>query len=236
MRTRFPLLFSLRFDLSSRVLYHISTHISTMQEPKLTENQKKVLEALVTYIKNNGFPPTLRELMQKTGIASLRGITLQLDSLEELGYLEQRGGAARGISVDSGLLVDEPVKVPLMTSFIPAGFPMDADDYTDSSLELSVVQTRGLRSGLFAVRITGDSMIDAGINEGDIAIFHSQKNANSGDIVAAEVGGDITLKRYRIVDGYPILVPANKKYSDIKTEFRIQAKLINTIKLSEVKE
>lgn len=203
-----------------------------MKFSRLSENQKEVLDTIISYIKTNGFSPSLREIVERTSIGSLRGVTLQLAALEKMDYIT-RHDVARGILVDPGLLEETVVKVPLKVSLIPAGSPMDADDYSDATISLNTKQTKGLEENLFAVRVTGDSMIGDNIQEGDIAIFHSQNTAEDGDIVVANVEDAVTLKRFRLVDGIPLLTPANPEYPTIKTEFRVQAKLVNVIKSEE---
>ncbi len=109
---------------------------------------------------------------------------------------------------------------------IPAGYGSSADDCSDQTIEIPVSETKGIRNA-FAIQVSGESMIGAGIEDGDVAIISSQQVANDGDIVAALYDDGVTLKRYRVVDGIPMLMPANPKFRPIIENFEIQRKLIN---------
>jgi repressor LexA len=215
-----------------------------MQYPTLTKNQKLVLETIINYVRTNNIPPTTRELQKLSGL-SPRGITLQLDILEEQDLITRKPGA-RGILVNPALLhtaeetisvnlikslVEEEsiVNIPLMTSPISAGYGNDVEDYIEDQISVSLSNTRGLRN-VFAVKVSGDSMIGAGIENGDIAIIAAQPIANDGDIVAAHYENGVTLKKFKIVEGRALLIPANPNYEPITNHFSIQGKLINIIK------
>ena len=187
-------------------------------------------------------PPTTREIQELSGL-SPRGVTLQLNALEKQGFISRKSGA-RGIVVDPSLLnfpedgdvsvpvaksKEEKVSIPMMAASIPAGPTSYIEEYSDSTINISLSLTRGMKN-VFAVKVTGDSMIGAGIEEGDMAIIAPQPVANDGDIVAAIHDNGITLKRFRILDGRPLLMPANPKYEPITSDFSIQGKLINIIK------
>ncbi|KKQ95549.1 MAG: LexA repressor [Candidatus Woesebacteria bacterium GW2011_GWB1_43_14] len=198
----------------------------------LSENQNKVFEAILSKIASNEDAPSLREIQKITGIKSLRGVTLQLDTLEKLGFIERKKGV-KGMSVNAAFLKPkEKISIPFMASIIPAGYASPAEDYSDQKIDVSLSDTKGMRN-VFAVKIKGESMINAGIEDGDIAIISPQQVANNGDIVAALSEEGVTLKRFRIVDDIPMLVPANPKYKPIIGDFQIQGKLINLIKTEQ---
>lgn len=213
-----------------------------MKYTVLTDNQKKVLEAIIAYIRTNNLPPTTREI-QKLSDLSPRGVTLQLQLLELQGFITRKPGA-RGISVNPSLLhvsenekvsvpiteaKEDTISVPMMSASIPAGPISFVEEHSDKRIEVPLSITRGMRN-VFAVKVSGDSMIGAGIESGDTAIIATQPIANDGDIVAALYDGGVTLKKFRILDGRPILMPANPKYEPITKEFAIQGKLINLLK------
>lgn len=213
-----------------------------MRYQTLTPNQQKVLDILVSYLKVNHMPPTTREVQELSGL-SPRGVTLQLNALEEQNFISRKNGA-RGIIVNPSLLnlpedsnisvpftktKEEEISIPMMAASIPAGPTSYIEEYSDSTIDISLSLTRGMRN-VFAVKVTGDSMIGAGIEEGDTAIIAPQSIASDGDIVAAVHDGGVTLKRFRIVDGRPLLMPANPKYEPITSDFSIQGKLINILK------
>lgn len=204
-----------------------------MNYQQLTERQKKVLDIILSHIQSYGFPPSIREIMERAEISSLRGVTNQLEALANTGWITRKKGA-RGITVNPALLTDkvETISIPLLITSIPAGVPNYADSHSDEKIDVSLLQTKGIRN-VFAVKIKGDSMINAGINDGDTAIITPQPVANDGDIVAARLNNDeVTLKKLRIVEGIPMLFPANPKYPPITEKFEIQGKLINIIKKS----
>lgn len=204
-----------------------------MNYQQLTKKQKSVLNIILSYIQSVGFPPSIREIKDRAEINSLRGVTIQLEAIEKAGLITRRKGA-RGITVNPVLLTEkeETISIPLLISSIPAGVPNDADGHSDENIDVSLIQTKGIRN-VFAIRVKGDSMINAGIIDGDTAIIFPQPVANDGDIVAASLDNDeITLKKYRVVEGIPMLIPANPKYQPITGYFEIQGKLINIIKKS----
>ena len=204
-----------------------------MNQYNLPEKQQKVLDIIISYLKTVGYPPSIREIKSRSGINSLRGVTLQLDSLEETGFI-QRKQKARGIIVSPALLSDkqETFSIPLKTCSISCGPASDADDYSDETINVSLLQTRGLKN-VFAVKAVGDSMVNENIHEGDIAIIFPQPVANDKEIVATRIPQQgVTLKKYRIVEGKPILFPSspNPTYKPYFGDFEIQGKLINILK------
>lgn len=201
-----------------------------MKYQPLSINQKKVLEAVLAKAQDNGFSDiSIREVQSITGLKSLRGVTLQLEALEKSGLIFRKRGES-GIEVNIALLQSkERVSIPLMTSAIPAGYGSPADNYSDQTIEVSLSDAKGIENA-FAVKVSGESMTGAGIDDGDTAIICPQQAASDGDIVAAIYEDGVTLKRYRVVDGIPMLLPANPKYEPITKEFSIQGKLINIIK------
>lgn len=198
-----------------------------MDHLNLTEKQKRVLEIVIGQIKTVGFPPTIREIRDRCQIRSLRGVTLQLKALEKSGLISRKKGA-RSIRLHPSLLQTKQrfISIPMMVGAIPAGTPFLAENQVDKYIKISLLQSRGLKN-VFAVEVSGDSMVNAGINSGDIAIIAPQPIASDGEIVAALCENRITLKRFRVVEGRPILFPANPKYKPILENFSIQGKLIN---------
>ena len=201
-----------------------------MKMVNLTQKQQLVLDIILESVRNLGYPPSIRELVERSGIKSLRGVTLQLDALENAGLI-YRKSRARGIVVAPFLLQKEEqmVDIPLMAARIPAGPMSDISDFSDERISVTLTQTKGLKN-VFGIKVVGDSMVGLDINDGDIAIIFPQPVANDGEIVAARTEKGLTLKKYRIVEGRPMLFPANPKYAPITDSFEIQGKLINVIK------
>ena len=202
-----------------------------MKFSTLTEKQQEILEIVLAHIQVDGEPPSLRDIQKKAKtVSSMRGIALQLDSLEEAGYIT-RDSKAKSITLNDSLTVqhDEFIEIPLLLGRVPAGLPSMFDEYIDRHIPVKMSATKGLRN-VFAIKIIGDSMIDAGIVEDDHAIVSPSVVANNGDIVLALIEDGLTLKRFRVVDGHPILFPANKNYKPIADNFEVRGKLVNIIK------
>lgn len=173
----------------------------------------------------------MRDIAKKSSnVKSLRGVALQLDALEEAGYIT-RSSEAKSIEVNQVLNTgnDKLIRIPLFTGTVQAGLPSEFDEYSDSTIPVSLSMTKGLRS-VFAIKICGLSMIGAGIDDGDYAIVSQMVNANNGDIVLASTEEGLTIKTYRVVDGHHMLFPANKDFNPIVEGFEIKGKLVSLLK------
>jgi repressor LexA len=192
----------------------------------LTQRQMETLEWVKDFIREHGMPPTVREIGAAFKIKSSSVFDL-LTVLERKGYLRRGDRGARSLIVDglSGAR-DEVTEVPLIGS-IAAGRPIEAieDDRGNVIVRKGVLRGRET----FALRVEGDSMVDAGILSGDYVIVWKQESADNGDIVVALIGDEATLKRfYREKDGVR-LEPANQRMFPIYVrsgEFRILGKVI----------
>lgn len=209
-----------------------------MKFSTLTNKQQEILEIVMSYLNTRGDSPSLREIQkQALTVKSMRGIALQLDALEELGFIK-RDPVTRVISLTESLSTphDELIDIPLLMCRVPAGTPSMFDEYIDRHIPIKLSATKGLRN-VYAIKIKGDSMNKAGIIEEDYAIAIPSPVANNGDIVLAMVGEDLTIKRFRLVDGYPILFPEsdNKIHKPIADNFLIRGKVINVIKPELIK-
>ena len=169
---------------------------------ELTQRQQRVVEAIQAWIKEHGFPPTIRELGKQVGIKSLRGVTTHLDALVKKGRLTRQRGA-RGLRV---LMGDAPaavgdaqaLRVPIVGR-IAAGAPLLAEEHLEGQLliDASLLGQREPEhpSPHFALRVRGESMQGAGILDGDYVIVRQQPHAEHGDIVVALLGDEATVKR-----------------------------------------
>lgn len=167
-----------------------------MATKKLTKRQQTVLETIRAWIKQRGYPPTIRELGALLGIKSLRGVTTHLDAIQKKGMLK-RESRARSISL---LDIMEPfehaVRVPVLGR-VRAGEPALAQEHVEGHIVVDgSLAGMAADSPHFALRVRGDSMINAGIFEGDHVIVRQQPSAEDGDIVVALLGEDATVKRY----------------------------------------
>jgi repressor LexA len=196
----------------------------------LTARQQEVLDLVSGHIERHGFPPTHHELMLALGVKSPLGILKHLRTLEKKGHIVCRAGSSRGISLTNR--PPRPVMVPIVGS-IRAGNPEEAIEDILYHCATDPAWTRG--ADCFYLRVTGDSMIEAGISEGDLALVRSQPTAENGEIVVALIDGEATLKRFYREDGHIRLQPENTRMAAIiipdgSGEFAIVGKLLKIIR------
>ena len=193
------------------------------QNPELTQKQKRVLKFIQQRIQDN-MPPTIREIAAYMGFKSTGTVRDYLKALENKGYLKRTDNLARSIE----LLKKTLKKIPIIAS-ITAGQPDLAYEDIEGYVDLEELLSGS--TDIFALRVKGDSMIDAGIREGDIALIRKQSTAYIGDIVAALLdNNEATLKRLKYTKNTAFLEAANKDYPPIFEEFTIIGKLITIIR------
>ena len=195
---------------------------------ELTRRQRETLDWIKAYMKMHGKPPTVREIGERFGTASSSVFDV-IKALERKGYLTRSDGFSRCITLTAkaGGARGDTVHVPIVGS-IAAGQPILATE----NLEGTVPVDRRLAAGkqLFALRVRGDSMTNAGILEGDLVIAAQQQEAQDGDIVVALVDDEATVKRFhRRANGSIELRPENPRHKSIVIEeppFMIQGKVL----------
>lgn len=198
----------------------------------LTARQKQALEFIVGAIRGMGCPPTIREMGDALGISSTNGVRYLLDVLAQKGYIRRRPHVSRGIELVHGRSADHIVAVPLVGR-VAAGEPILAQENIE---DFFFLDSSFLTSGdLFALRVKGESMIDAGIFDGDVIFARQQPLAEKGDIVVAVIGEEATVKRFYPENGRVRLEPANSSYGPIVVErdapgFRIAGKVVGLIR------
>jgi repressor LexA len=205
----------------------------------LSERQKRILEALERFQIQNGYPPSIREICEKTNISSTSVVNYYLNQLEETGYIERDGRVSRGIRLLKPLTditgsataalkqtaqavretVEELLHIPIAGRIV-AGSPVpvpasdfsyyDADSMVDVARSLLPAKEKG-SSDLFALEVQGDSMIDAMVNDGDIVIMKPAREARNGEMVAVWLNDrdETTLKYFYMENGRVRLQPAN---------------------------
>jgi repressor LexA len=185
----------------------------------LTERQRQVLTVIQKWALRYGYSPSTREIADALGLASASTAGRHLRALEELGFLRRGLRATRPVDVRMFLApAPEPrggpdtVGVPLLGD-IAAGAPILAEQTSDETLHLP----RDLvgKGTLFSLRVRGDSMIDAAICDGDIVVVKQQPEAYNGEIVAAMIDDEATVKVFRRTRGHVVLEPRNPAYGNI---------------------
>ncbi len=194
---------------------------------KLTKSQQKVYDYLVS-VKDDGIPPTVREICEATGFKSTSTVHSHLNTLEKLGYISRRSDSARGIFVNNLDGTPGSAAVPIIGT-VTAGKPIFAFEESLGYVTVDESVKRG--RDVFALRVKGDSMINAGIFEGDTVVFVRQSVAENGEIVVALLEDEATVKRFYKEDGYIRLQPENSSYEPIiSKEVKILGKVVTLVR------
>ena len=190
----------------------------------LTDKQKNVLRFIFNEITNEKIPPTIREIAQEFGFSSTGTVRDYLKALVDKGYIRISEGKARAIE-----LVKEAFRVPIL-GVVAAGNPTLAVEDIEGYVDLDDVYFSD--SDIFALRVKGDSMIEAGIMPNDLVMVRRQSVAQVGEIVVALIGDEATVKRLSRIGTHYFLVPANPKYEPIPVteETSIIGKVMTSIR------
>ena len=176
----------------------------------ITDRQQRILEFIAETVRERGYPPTVREIGEAVGLTSSSSVHAQLANLERMGFLHKDPTKPRAMSLSTEESKATGTVIPLLGR-IAAGTPVMAAEQIEDYVS---VPTDFARSGEhFALRVTGDSMIGAGILEGDMVVIRSQESASDGDIVAALLPGpaeeEATVKRLGHDGPRVMLIPEN---------------------------
>ncbi|MBM3711731.1 MAG: transcriptional repressor LexA [Actinomycetota bacterium] len=190
-----------------------------VDENGLTPRQTKILLAIKEAMETNGYPPSMREIGEAAGLSSPSSVKYQLEALESKGWIRRDPSRGRALEVltpgDERFEDIKPERthnVPLVGR-IAAGGPILAEQNVE---ELFPLPASLVGEGeLFMLKVVGDSMIDAAICDGDYVVIRSQKDANKGEIVAAMIDGEATVKTLSKKNGQIWLLPANDNYQPI---------------------
>ena len=198
----------------------------------ITDRQQQVLDYIVDYTEENSYPPTVRDISEHFGI-SLRAIQDHIAALQKKGYLSQRERKARSLKVLVGAKEKEPElyvgRVPMLGT-VAAGKPLLCEENLDGYVNLTEPFVRPGKS-YFALRVRGESMINAGILDGDLAVVEQSTTALDGQIIVAVIDNAITLKRYYKEAERVRLQPENPNFSAIYcTDVRIVGILSNIVR------
>ena len=191
----------------------------------LSEKQRAILEFISRSVESRGYPPSMREIGDAVGLASLSSVMHQLGNLELGGYIRRDPNRPRALEVlvelaesrsareaENGPETGEARLVPLVGR-IAAGIPITAEQQVEELVPLPRQIVGG--GQLFMLRVVGDSMIDAAICDGDYVVIRQQNTAENGDIVAAMLDEEATVKVFRQRDGHTWLLPRNSAFEPI---------------------
>ncbi|MEN8191850.1 MAG: transcriptional repressor LexA [Bacteroidota bacterium] len=184
----------------------------------LTSRQKDIYSFIKNFINENGYPPTYREIGFEFDISSTFGVKRHIDALIKKGYINIAEKSSRTLSINdsnSKSLQENSniVELPIVGR-VAAGQPILAEENIEGTFSIDKSLIRG-KPDCFALKVKGDSMINAGIFEGDIVIVNPQKNANNGEIVVALLGSEATLKKFQKKNNNITLIPENDNYENI---------------------
>ena len=198
--------------------------------PTLTARQKEIYDFLLKSIRERGFAPSIHEIGRQFKIASTNGVSDHLKALEKKGYIRRVGKRAIKIVNALGKSVLTATREVPVLGRVPAGKPF----LSDENVEAVITIPEDMGSGkTFALEVKGDSMIGAGIMDGDRVIVKQQATAENGDIVCAVIEGEATLKRFFKKDGTITLKAENEKYAPITVsagEFRIAGRVVGLLR------
>ena len=209
----------------------------------LTEIQASILQVIMQSKAGRGIVPSMREIAEAVGLSSVASISYQLDNLEQKGYIRRQDNLSRNTEVlitpegwddsassgiENAIPMAATAMVPLVGA-IAAGIPITADQNVEEIFPLP--RTLVGSGELFMLKVKGDSMQDAAICDGDWVVIRTQNNADNGDIVAAEIDGEATVKAFKQRDGKVWLLPRNSAYEPIDgTHAKIMGKVVTVLR------
>ena len=172
---------------------------------KLTPKQQQIYDFILAFTNEHGYPPSVREIAEAVGLKSPATVHFHLKGLREAGVINQAEGKTRAISITDANLSRKD-QVPLV-GYVAAGTPILAQENIEEYLTFD---TSGLSGEHFALKVRGESMLEAGILPGDVVVVHQQPLARNGDIVVALFEDEATVKTFRRGhDGHIWLHPEN---------------------------
>lgn len=204
---------------------------------KITTRQKELLIIIYDYIKDTGFPPTFEEMRERLNVVSNQSVVDLLEKLKNHKVIKKEDAGARSLAILP--LGYEILGKPSLAAFLgatSAGAPIEAVEISGEwqAIKTSDEKIERLKNDIFLLKVFGDSMINAGIDDGDVVLVQKQKEFISGDVVLANIEGDSTIKRFISEDKppYVYLKPENPKYENIlfTDETELAGKVISVLK------
>ncbi len=173
--------------------------------PRTTDKAEKILNFVSNFIQENGFAPSVREIGEAVGLRSTASVSYHLNQLQEKGLLQSSGAKGRKRAIVTSL---RPGQIPVV-GVVTAGMPILAVENQEGTMAWEG------EPSCFALRVRGDSMVNAGILSGDKVVVRPQQSADDGQIVVARIGDEATVKHLRRRDGRVWLMPENEAYAPI---------------------
>lgn len=171
---------------------------------KLTPKQQQIYDYILEFTDAHGYPPSVREIAEAVELKSPSTVHFHLKGLREAGLISQAEGKTRAITITDGSH-NRKDQVPLV-GYVAAGSPILAQENIEEYLTFD---TEGLTGEHFALKVRGESMLEAGILPGDLVVVHQQQQVRNGDIVVALFEDEATVKTFRRIDGHIWLMPEN---------------------------
>jgi repressor LexA len=192
-----------------------------MRGNDLTKRQERILEVIRDAVASRGYPPSIREIGESVGLTSTSSVHSQLAQLEKKGFIRRDPTKPRAILVrapGSDSPAQRPprklmAEIPLLSGQIAAGAPILADEHVEDLVPLPRDWVG--HGELYMLKVKGDSMIEAGVLDGDYVVVRSQPDAENGEMVAAMIEGEATVKHLRVKGDTAQLLPANPTYQPI---------------------
>ena len=207
---------------------------------KMTRMQQKIYDYIAQALREQGYPPSVREIGEAVGLKSPSTVHFHLKHMEELGVLTKGAGKGRALTLAQSMQGEMPDGAPVQEEAAPAadripvvgsvaaGSPILAEECIEDYLTFD---TGGVTGEHFALRVRGESMRYAGILPGDLVVVHQQQDARSGEIVVALFEDEATVKTLRRRDGHVWLMPHNPAYSPIDgTHATIMGKVVTVLR------
>jgi repressor LexA len=196
----------------------------------LTDRQRDVLDFIQSEQREKGMTPSTREIQTHFGFASQTSVMQYIAALERKGFLDRHARKARALvtPMQKVRITDIPIY-----GEIPAGMSVLTEQSAEGHVSLDAASANASQDGrTFALRVRGDSMIEAHILDGDIVVLEDRSDAQNGDIVAALIDGETTLKRYVVERGRPYLKAENPMFPDLipARELRIQGVMVSLVR------
>lgn len=189
-----------------------------MQKEKIEKRKELILEFIKNFTEINGYSPSIRDICKGVNLTSTSVVKKILDKLEKDGKIQKGEAIARGIKLKK--------EIPILGK-IKAGVPVMSEEHIEGYVNIDKILNY---ENAFFLKVEGDSMINAGINDGDLALIKMQKQLENNEIGAFRINGEVTLKRLKIEDNTITLKAENFSYRDIvvteKDDFEVIGKLV----------